>query len=79
MNKNRRKIRIALLILALLFYFSVDIIQKLSLRNTDKEGDKVEILYEETGWIDENGIDRTERKAKEIRFISPAVKGLVSQ
>ena len=44
MNKNRRKIRIALLILALLFYFSVDIIQKLSLRNTDKEGDKVEIF-----------------------------------
>ncbi len=41
-------------------------------------GDKVEIRYNETSWIDENGVGRVERKAIEVRFIKRAEKGLSS-
>ena len=43
------------------------------------EGDKVQIRYDETSWIDEKGVGRIERRGKHIRFIKPAIKGLRSQ
>ncbi len=43
MIRNNRKIRILLLIIALFLFFSVDIIKKISLKESDKEGNKVEI------------------------------------
>ncbi len=43
MVKNNRKMRIILLIVALFFFLSVDIIKKISLKESDKEGNKVEI------------------------------------
>ena len=44
-----------------------------------QEGDTIEITYDETGWVDKKGIGRLERKARQIRFIRAAIKGLRSQ
>lgn len=43
------------------------------------EGDKVEIAYDEIRWIDEKGVERVERKAKQLKFIRSAIKGLRSE
>ena len=43
------------------------------------EGDKVEVAYDEIKWVDEKGVERVERKAKQLRFVRPAVKGLRSE
>jgi len=42
--KNNRKIRIILLVIALVFFLSVDLIKKITIKESDKEGNKVEIL-----------------------------------
>ena len=44
MIRNNRKIRIILLIIALIFFLSVDIIKKISLKDSDIQGNKIEIL-----------------------------------
>lgn len=44
-----------------------------------REGDSVEIGYDETSWVDEKGIGRIERKGKQITFVRPAIKGLRSE
>ena len=44
MNKNSRKVRIVLLILALIFFLSVDLIQRITLKDTDRKGNKIEIF-----------------------------------
>jgi len=43
------------------------------------EGDTIEIVYDETSWIDKNGVSRIKHKAKEIRFKKSAVKALRSK
>ena len=43
------------------------------------EGDTVEIIFQEKNWVDKEGIGRSEKKATEIKFISPAPKGLRSE
>lgn len=43
------------------------------------EGDKVEVTYDEIKWVDEKGVERVERKAKQLKFIRAAVKGLRSE
>ena len=43
------------------------------------EGDKVEVTYDEIKWVDEKGVERVERKAKQLKFIRSAIKGLRSE
>lgn len=43
------------------------------------EGDAIEIQFDETSWIDENGIGRIKRRGKHIRFIKTALKGFSSR
>lgn len=43
------------------------------------EGDKVEVTYDEIKWVDEKGVERVERKAKQLKFIRAAIKGLRSE
>ncbi|MEJ2544502.1 MAG: hypothetical protein P8Y99_10585, partial [Calditrichaceae bacterium] len=43
MISNNRKIRILLLVIALFVFLSVDIIKKISLKDSDIQGNKVEI------------------------------------
>lgn len=43
------------------------------------EGDRVDVTYDEIRWVDEKGVERVERKAKELRFIRSATRGLRSQ
>lgn len=43
------------------------------------EGDKIDVVYDETRWIDENGVGHAERKARQIRFLGSPRKGLVSE
>jgi len=42
-------------------------------------GDRVKIIYEEETSMKEDGKQLTERTAKEIKFMAPAIKGLRSQ
>lgn len=44
-----------------------------------KEGDTIEIEYEETAWVDKKGVGRLKRKAKKVKFIRTGVKALKSQ
>jgi len=44
MNKRNKYIRISILILALIFFLSVDLIQKITLRDADIKGEKIEIV-----------------------------------
>ena len=41
-------------------------------------GDIVQVMYEETAWTDEGGMERERRKATEIQFVRPAITGLRS-
>ena len=41
-------------------------------------GDIVQVMYEETAWTDEGGMERKRRKATEIQFVRPAITGLRS-
>ena len=43
------------------------------------EGDKIEVTYDEIKWVDEKGVERVERKAKQLKFIRAAIKGLRSE
>ena len=43
------------------------------------EGDKVEVTYDEIKWVDEKGVERLERKAKQLKFIRAVIKGLRSE
>lgn len=43
-----------------------------------KEGDTIEIVYYDSGWVDDKGVGRSEKKAKHIRFIRSAPEGLSS-
>lgn len=43
------------------------------------EGDRIEVTYDEIKWVDEKGFERVERKAKQLKFIRAAIKGLRSE
>lgn len=53
MNKNSRKIRIVLLIIALILFLSVDLIKKISLKDEDIKGKKVEIFIPKGASLDQ--------------------------
>jgi UPF0755 protein len=51
--RNNRKTRIVLLIIALFFFLSVDIIKKISLKDSDIQGNKVEVIIPKGSSLDE--------------------------
>ena len=55
-------------------------VKLLNIRKIDslKEGDTIEVTFDEASWMDKEGVGRNERKTKVIRFISPATTGLRS-
>ncbi|MEJ2052803.1 MAG: endolytic transglycosylase MltG [Calditrichaceae bacterium] len=44
MSKNKRYIRITILVIALIFFLSVDLIQKITIKDSDTKGEKVEVI-----------------------------------
>ena len=44
-----------------------------------QEGDIIQVLFDQTSYTDKKGVGRIERKAKQIKFIKAAPRGLRSQ